>query len=269
MIHSRVSWMLRPVDRSITVSAPQRIDQTSLSTSARDVARDRGVADVGVDLDQEIAADRHRLAFGVVDVVGDDRAAAGDLVADELGRDEVGYRGAEALAVADVVLEHLLPAEILAGGDVFHLGGDDTAPGIVHLADVGAGLGAERTTHDVGKGLDAARAVGAELAVVLGAERARVVALDVAARLDPLAAKLRQAGADVDGGGGVGVRPGGVVDVERRLAARGVEVDRAHRDTDRRVAGGGHVDLAATPDRAGGDADLYFGGNVGHACRSM
>src|SRR5688500_15612819 len=34
MIHSRVSWMLRPVERSMTVSAPQRIDQTILSTSA-------------------------------------------------------------------------------------------------------------------------------------------------------------------------------------------------------------------------------------------
>src|SRR4028118_1853108 len=34
MIHSRVSWMLRPVDRSMTVSAPQRIAQTILSTSA-------------------------------------------------------------------------------------------------------------------------------------------------------------------------------------------------------------------------------------------
>src|SRR4028119_537603 len=34
MIHSRVSWMLRPVDRSMTVSAPQRIDHTILSTSA-------------------------------------------------------------------------------------------------------------------------------------------------------------------------------------------------------------------------------------------
>ena len=33
MIHSRVSWILRPVERSITVSAPQRIDQTILSTS--------------------------------------------------------------------------------------------------------------------------------------------------------------------------------------------------------------------------------------------
>ena len=34
MIQPRMLWMLRPVDRSITVSAPQRIAQTSFSTSS-------------------------------------------------------------------------------------------------------------------------------------------------------------------------------------------------------------------------------------------
>ena len=33
-IHSRVVWMSAPVDRSITVSAPQRVAQVSLSTSS-------------------------------------------------------------------------------------------------------------------------------------------------------------------------------------------------------------------------------------------
>ncbi len=33
-IHSRVSWMCRPVDRSITVSAPQRMAQVIFSTSS-------------------------------------------------------------------------------------------------------------------------------------------------------------------------------------------------------------------------------------------
>ena len=33
-IHSRVVWMSRPVDRSITVSAPHRVAQVSLSTSS-------------------------------------------------------------------------------------------------------------------------------------------------------------------------------------------------------------------------------------------
>ena len=34
MIHSRVSWMFLPVDRSITVSAPQRVAQVIFSTSS-------------------------------------------------------------------------------------------------------------------------------------------------------------------------------------------------------------------------------------------
>jgi len=34
MIQSRVVWMFLPVERSITVSAPQRMDQTSFSTSS-------------------------------------------------------------------------------------------------------------------------------------------------------------------------------------------------------------------------------------------
>ena len=54
-------------------------------------------------------------------------------------------------------------------------------PGVVHLGDVGAGLGAEHALADVGEGLDAAAAVGAELAVVLGADLALGDLLDVAA----------------------------------------------------------------------------------------
>ena len=34
MIHSRVSWMFLPVDRSITVSAPHSVAQRSFSTSS-------------------------------------------------------------------------------------------------------------------------------------------------------------------------------------------------------------------------------------------
>ena len=34
MIQSRMLWMLRPVERSITVSAPQRAAQTIFSTSS-------------------------------------------------------------------------------------------------------------------------------------------------------------------------------------------------------------------------------------------
>ena len=48
---------------------------------------DGGVANVGVDLYQEVAADDHRLRFRVVDVGGDDGATAGDLITDELRGD--------------------------------------------------------------------------------------------------------------------------------------------------------------------------------------
>ena len=40
--------------------------------------RDGAVADVGVDFHQEIAADDHRLEFGMIDVGRNDGAAAGD-----------------------------------------------------------------------------------------------------------------------------------------------------------------------------------------------
>ena len=49
---------------------------------------DGGVADVGVDLHAEIAPDDHRLAFGMIHVGGNDRAAGGDFLADEFGRDD-------------------------------------------------------------------------------------------------------------------------------------------------------------------------------------
>ncbi len=221
-----------------------------------DVAGDRAIADVGVDLDEEVAPDRHRLGLGVVDVGGDDRAAARDLLADEFGRDVFGDGGAPGLALG--LLREALAAEILALRDIFHLGGDDPAAGIMHLAEVGAGLRAQHPPGDIGKGGDAARAVGPQLAIVLRPDFARRVILDIAALELPRAAQLRQAGADVDLRRRVGVGAAGVVDPHRRLAA--LEVDLAHGDR-----AGADVDLAAAADRAGGDADVECAVYVGHA----
>src|SRR5207302_1356454 len=50
---------------------------------------DGGVADVGVDLYQEIPADDHWLGFRVIDVGRDDGAPARDLVTDELRSDRI------------------------------------------------------------------------------------------------------------------------------------------------------------------------------------
>ncbi len=46
MIHSRVSWMLAPVDRSIIVSAPQMVLHCSFSTSCSARARPLKVSPV-------------------------------------------------------------------------------------------------------------------------------------------------------------------------------------------------------------------------------
>ncbi len=70
-----------------------------------------GVADIGVDLHQERLADDHRLGFGVVDVVGNDRPARGHLAADQL---------------------HIA---VLAQRHEPHFLGDHAVPGVVHLRD--------------------------------------------------------------------------------------------------------------------------------------
>ena len=219
-----------------------------------DVRRHRRIADIGVDLDQEIAPDRHRFAFGMVDVVGDDRAAARDFAADEFGRDDGRDFRAPGLAVAHQIGGDFA-AQVLALGDIFHFRRDDAAPGIVHLADVHARTRAQRPLDRVGELRNPARAVGAELAVILGPYLAAIIGLDIAARHDPVAAQLGEPGVDVDGGVGVGVGARGVVDAHRRLAD--LKIDLAHRDADARSGARADMDLATAPDRPGGNADFY------------
>src|SRR3546814_142286 len=217
----------------------------------RDVGGYGGIADVGVDLDEAVAADRHRLGFRVADVAGDDGADAGDFVAHEFGGDVIGDFGAEVLAVTDVLAE-LFAAEILADGDIFHLGGDDAFAGVVHLGDVGAGTRAKDRATDVGEGLHAAGTVGAELAVILGADLALGDVLHVSPASDPVAAELGEAGHDVDAGFGIGVGAGAVVDAERRFAGGGFEVDLAHGDA---VLGDG--DLPRSEERSVGKEGVW------------
>ena len=146
----------------------------------------------------------------MVDVRGDDRAAAGDFAADELGGDVVGDFGAEILAVADVV-RNGVAADVFADGDIFHLGRDDAAARIVHLADVHAGFRAQHGLSHIGEGGNASvsrsrfgfactagATVGAELAVVLWPDFALGNLLDVAAGADPVAAQFGETLVDVD-----------------------------------------------------------------------
>ena len=194
----------------------------------------------------------------MVDVGRDDGAAACDFVADEFGRHIVGDGRAEALAVADIFGE-AGTAEILALRDIFHLGRDDTATGIVHLADVAARPGAQRALDDVRKGLHAAGAIRSLEAVILGLHGAGVIGFHIAAADDPVAAQGGEAGHDVDAGVGIGIGAGRVIDADRRLAAGGFEVDLPHRDLQ-----GADMDFARSPDRACSDAHFGACGDICH-----
>ena len=103
------------------VGAPER-RPPQLVHFLLDRRRDGGVADVRVDLHEEVAADDHRLELGVVDVGRDDRAAARDFVAHELGRQPFADR------------------------DELHLGRDLALARVVELRDAAGRRGA-RPTH--------------------------------------------------------------------------------------------------------------------------
>src|SRR5438093_13519674 len=61
-------------------------------------AGDSAVTDVGIDLDQKIPADDHRLGFRMIDVRRNNRAPSRNLVADELWSDVFLNGGAEGFA---------------------------------------------------------------------------------------------------------------------------------------------------------------------------
>ncbi len=210
-----------------------------------DARRGGRVADVGVDLDQEVAPDRHRLEFGVVDVGRDDGAAARHLVAHELGRDALRDRGAARIAAQTLlalgvarVLGHPFVAAVLAQRDELHLRRDDAASRVVQLRHVASGDGAPRRAlqavglaaqrGDAGGNRTGRRRAQA-LAVVHRRGGAAGVGLGVAAPGDPARTHGLQAAAQVDQRGRVRVRPRGVVDGD--LLAVG-ERDLAHRHAD-------------------------------------
>src|SRR5436309_430915 len=79
---------------------------------------------------------------------------------------------------------------------------------------------------------NSAASVWTQLSIVFGADFALLHLLHITARADPLAAKLGQAGHDVDALRRIGVRPAGVVEHDRRLARAWLEIHRAHRDAE-------------------------------------
>ena len=106
-------------------------------------AGDSAVTDVGIDLDQKIPADDHRLGFRMIDVRRNNRAPSRNLVADELWSDVFRNGGAEGFArmleadVGAVIAGGwivLFASKILANGDELHLRRDDASSRVRQLS---------------------------------------------------------------------------------------------------------------------------------------
>ena len=138
MIHSRVVWMLRPVERSITVSAPQRIAHTIFSTSS---STDEVTAELPM-LALILVRKLRPMIIGssspwlmLAGMMARPRAIS---VRTNSGVMNGGHRGAEAFAVGQRrfgALELSLAAEVFALGDVDHLLGDDAGAREFELGD--------------------------------------------------------------------------------------------------------------------------------------
>ncbi len=199
----------------------------------------RRVADIAVDLHQEVTPDDHRLQLGVVDVGGNDRAAAGHFVTHEFGGDFLRDRRPEALPGMLLGEQaggtRFLQLHVFADGDVFHLRRDDALTRVMHLTDVLARLGAARIAH-MGEAHLGQLGIGKALLAELRGQA--VKQFSVATVIDPGRAHVGQAFTHIDGHARIGVGTGGVVHQHRRvdltaeIRGRDVEADLAHRHAD-------------------------------------
>ncbi len=202
----------------------------------------RRIADIAVDLHQEVAADDHRLQLGVVDVRRDDGTAPGYFVANEFGGYFLRNRGTEALPGMllgeQASRARFLQLHIFADGDELHLGRDDALTRVVHLADVLAWLGAARIAHVGETHLGEFGIREAQLTELRGEA---VEQLGVAAVIDPCRAHVSQAFTHIDGHARIGVGAGGVVhqhrcvDLATEICGCHIETDLAHRHADVRA----------------------------------
>src|SRR6185437_4502167 len=167
---------------------------------------DGRIADVGIDLHQEVAADDHRLGLRVIDVGRDDGAAGRDLGTHELRRDIVGNGGAPGVAVLLQLFLAARAAHILADGDVLHLRRDDAGARVRELRDGSARerLVGPRHVGKLGRG-----AFGADdVAVIDRFYRTALIGLHIPTSDDPRLPHTRQAALDVDFDREVGERTG-------------------------------------------------------------
>ena len=193
-----------------------------------------GVADIGVDLGQEVTADDHRLQLGVVDIGRDDRPPACHLVTNKFGGDALRDRGTEVLAL--VLLQqsgilYRLQFLVLADGDKLHLRSNDPLARIVHLADIVATPGTTRLSllmeAEVGQ-----RWIGGTLLTIVGTQATQH--FGIIAIVNPGGTQRIQPLTQIDLDRRIREGASGIVDMDLLIGGEG---DLAHR----------HADIGAAP----------------------
>ena len=160
-IHSRVAWMFSPVERSITVSAPQRVAHCIFCTSSSIDERTAELPMLALTFTRKLRPMIIGSLSGWLMLAGRIGSAAGDLGADELG------------------------LHVLASGNETHLRRDDALPRIVHLRDRAAAAEDARPPQLLGNQVLRGRVV----------QGRRLVA--IAAAANPRLAQRRKSFADI------------------------------------------------------------------------
>ncbi len=166
-----------------------------------DSRREGRIADVGVELDEEVAADNHGFGFGMVYVGGQHGATCGHLLTHKLG----GYVGldSESFGIA-----------VLADGDIFHLGGDDTLTGKCHLGNL-APLDSSARRVAAGETDWVERLVSLAHTSVFRRDFGQL--LKVVAARNPRFTKTGKTLVDVDIYGRVGIHTARVINIDRSI----------------------------------------------------
>src|SRR6218665_1479080 len=215
-IPSRVVWMFLPVERSITLSAPQRMAHTSFSTSSSMLEVTAELPMLALILTLKLRPMAMGSSSGWLMFAGMMARQRATSARTNSGVMVFGMSAPMALPPVCLgqVLRHPLALAVLAQRHIFHLLRDDAAPGVVHLRDIGAGLGAQRRALQ-GCGLGAqsgqARGVGALWAIVARQRSTACVMLHIATAGDPAPAHAGQAPAHIDHRLRIGVGAGTVV----------------------------------------------------------
>ncbi len=189
----------------------------------------------------------------MIDVRGDDGAAARHFRAHEFRRHEGRHRRAEALAVGERrfrALELDLAAEVLARRDVDHLLGDDAG---ARPFELGHRLAGERAQRAMVLREHAREMLVADPAIVLRLDDAAVIRLDAAALAHPFDPRAREPGIDVDRRIGIGVGAGRIVDRHRRLGGSFRQHHLAHGNAQLRRRIRRDIDFARARDGSRGD----------------